>query len=273
MLLPGLASRARSRSAPALPVALALARALRRPSPLPPPPPPPLSSPRRAASTLPGAFRELAQRIRGGAGPWPVLLLIAANVAVCGLYLSQAPQSEAARRWFGRNMVLSSSRFRRRPAVLATHAFMHLEPLHCALNMYTLWSFGGATCGMLGAPRFLALYGAAGLAGGAAQLAYNRAMPRLQLPASRFVRADDAIVGASAAIAGVVFYNIVRAPHGEVIIFILPVPNPAFAAAFIVGSAYFATMHEGRSQYAHAGHLGGALTGVAYDLFRRARRA
>jgi membrane associated rhomboid family serine protease len=250
----------------ALPAALALARASRRP------PPPPLQ-PRRAASTLAGAFRELAQRIRGGAGPWPVLLLIAANVAVCGVYLTQAPQSEAARRWFGRNMVLSSSRFRRRPLVLATHAFMHIEPLHCGLNMYTLWSFGGATCAMLGVPRFLALYGAAGLAGGAAQLAYNRLMPRLQLPASRFVRADDAIVGASAAIAGVVFYNIVRVPHGEVIIFILPVPNPVFAAAFIAGSAYLATMHEGRSHYAHAGHLGGALTGVAYALFRRARRA
>ena len=189
----------------ALPSALALARAQRR-APPPPlaPPQPRAAAAARPASTLAGAFRELGARVRGGAGPGVVLALIAANVAVCGVYLAQAPHSAAARRWFSQHMVLSSSRFRRRPYVLATHAFTHLEPLHCALNMYTLWSFGGAACEMLGTPRFLALYAAAGLAGGAAQLAYCRLMPRLELPASRVVRADDAIVGASAAIAGVV---------------------------------------------------------------------
>ena len=145
-----------------------------------------------------------------------------------------------------------------------------VEPLHCALNMYTLWSFGGAACEMLGTPRFLALYAAAGLAGGAAQLAYCRAMPRLDFPASRVVRADDAIVGASAAIAGVVMYHVVRVPQGEVLLFILPVPNPLFAAGFLLGSAYFALYSESRSHYAHAGHLGGAMTGVAYALWRTA---
>ena len=64
----------------------------------------------------------------------------------------------------------------------------------------------------------------------------------------------------------------VRVPQGEVILFVLPVPNPLFAAGFVAGSLYFALFYEGRSQYAHAGHLGGALTGIAYALWRRARR-
>jgi hypothetical protein len=41
---------------------------------------------------------------------------------------------------------------------------------------------------------------------------------------------------------------------------------------FLLGSAYFALYSESRSHYAHAGHLGGAMTGVAYALWRRARR-
>ena len=226
---------------------------------------------RRSYSSSPpwsATAREMIARL----GPTPVIGLIAMNCIATGAYYAYAPESAAARRFCDEWMTLSSRRFRRRPAVLLTHAFMHQDPIHLAFNMLSLHSFGGITCAMLGPTRFLALFMTSAVAGGAAHIAYSRVMPALRFPASRIVRTDDAAVGASAGIAGCVMYYAVRVPRGEVTVFILPVPNPIFVVAFVGISAYFALFSETKGHWAHAGHLGGAAVGITYAAFRSLRR-
>jgi len=202
-------------------------------------------------------------------GPLPVALIIASNISICGFYLYSHNTSFAVKRLYDEWFILSSSRVRKRPIVLFTSMFTHLDPIHCLVNMYSLHSFGSTAYGMLGGFRFIGLYLTSGIAGGLAQVAYNRMMPKSTFPASISVRRDDAAVGASAAISGVVMYYATRVPQGEISIFIFPVPNPAFVALFMVGSCYFAFYSTERSHWAHAGHLGGASVGIMYALGRR----
>ena len=154
-----------------------------------------------------------------------------------------------------------------------THFFTHTEPLHFALNMFSIWSFGATAYAMLGAVRFLTLYAASGVCGGALQLQYNAEMPKQRgYPASSKVRHDDGAVGASAAIAGVVCYYATRVPMGKVTIIVVPVPNAAFVPLFLGGSAYLAVYNTEKSQWAHAAHIGGGSVGILYALFRKAMR-
>jgi len=205
-------------------------------------------------------------------GPLPVALIIATNVGVCGFYLYSQSSSVSVKRLYDEWFILSSARVRKRPIVLLTSMFTHLDPIHLLVNMYSLHSFGGTAYSMLGGPRFLGLYLASGIAGGMSQVYYNRLMPTNNFPASASVRRNDAAVGASAAISGGVMYYATRVPQGEVSIFIFPVPNPAFIALFMVGSVYFALYSPERSHWAHAGHVGGASVGIGYALYRRILR-
>ena len=205
-------------------------------------------------------------------GPLPVTMIIAANVSICGFYLYSQSSSIAVKRLYDEWFILSSSRFRKRPIVLFTSMFTHLDAIHLFVNMFSLHSFGGTAYSMLGGPRFIGLYIASGLAGGLAQIQYNRFMPNSTFPSSVSVRRNDAAVGASAAISGVVMYYATRVPQGEISIFIFPVPNPAFIFFFVCGSLYFSLYSPERSHWAHAGHLGGASVGCGYALYRRLLR-
>jgi len=206
----------------------------------------------------------------------PVYALIAANVAVYAAYaLAVAPGGPRWRRWFNAHMVLSNSRARSDPLVLLSSTFTHLSPVHLALNMFSLYSFGRATLGALGPARFLGLYAAAGAAGSAAHLAASAYLPRSRWPAAATTRRDDAAVGASGAIAGLACYTAARAWRGGVVyVFVLPVPNALFVPAFVLGSTYAALYHGGSAggQWAHAAHVGGALAGVAYAAVRALAR-
>ena len=130
-------------------------------------------------------------------------MLLAANVAVFASYaLDDAPP--ARRRWL-RSFLLSRGTFAADPGVLVRHFFAHMDPLHLFFNLYTLHSFGGAAHAYLGPARFLALYFAAGLAGGAAQLSYPALARALRWPAARDRRlADVPSLGASGAVFGLV---------------------------------------------------------------------
>jgi membrane associated rhomboid family serine protease len=205
-------------------------------------------------------------------GPLPVTMIIAANVSICGFYLYSQSSSIAVKRLYDEWFILSSSRIQKRPIVLLTSMFTHLDPIHLLVNMFSLHSFGGTAYSMLGGPRFIGLYIASGLAGGLAQIQYNRYMPTTTFPSSVSVRRNDAAVGASAAISGVVLYYATRVPQGEISIFIFPVPNPAFILFFVFGSLYFSLYSPERSHWAHAGHLGGAGVGIGYALYRRLLR-
>jgi len=210
----------------------------------------------------------------GGEHGWatPVNALIAANVAVFGLWHVYGPENPPLRRLFQRYLMLSNSRVERSFVPLIGHLFMHADFIHLLGNMMALKSFGDAVAPVLGNRNFLALYFTAGVMGAVAQLAYHRHIPR-SWPAARTVRYDSVSVGASAAIAGITFYAFALDPRGSVILYVIPVPTALFAVAFVGLSGWAAYRgSDFGAHWAHAAHLGGAATGLAWFAARRLLR-
>lgn len=68
---------------------------------------------------------------------------------------------------------------------LFTYMWSHQSTGHLLGNMVTLWFFGTEAIALLGVPRFLAIYMAAGLASGVAQLIWPSIAAKLPIPAAR----------------------------------------------------------------------------------------
>lgn len=210
--------------------------------------------------------------------------LIFANIVVFGgaTYLA-SPRPWDTSYWMGdpffwrtfvdRHLYLSNSRIaKKRYETLITHAFMHADLPHLAMNMLALHSFGGTTLFLLGGPRFLALYFGSAVAGAAAQLAYFRYVPRMDIPASRRIYSHSSVCGASAAIAGLVAYTCAAAPTSQVLVMlIIPMKMRTFLAGFLAISGYCAYYGVG-GYFAHAAHIGGSLAGLAFFAATRGRR-
>lgn len=200
-----------------------------------------------------------------------VHVLIGLNVAAFAGYHTVAQSNREVFRFYNRHMILSPSRVTAGyvDCILGS-AFMHVMPLHLFFNMMGLYTFGQTAHTMLGTRTFMGLYLASAVSGSLAQLYYPSAVRQLNMPARRSVPRDQSAVGASAAITGIMTYVCCRIPRGEVYVLIFPVPNMVFLPLLIGGSAYFAYT-GGESTYSHAGHLGGALAGLALFAARRGR--
>ena len=170
-------------------------------------------------------------------------------------------------------MVLSNSRLRDgKVSNLVSSLFMHADLFHLAFNMLALHSFGSTAVYLLGGRRFYGLYFASGLLGGITQLQYNRFAPTLPIPASRYTHYDTNVVGASAAISGVIMYTCLTLPRNEIsLFFFINIQNRYFVPGFMLLTSYFMYTGSPNSSYAHAAHLGGSLTGITYFLLTRGR--
>jgi len=127
--------------------------------------------------------------------------------------------------------------------------FAHGDLGHLLLNLFALYVFGPRVERDLGAGPYLALYAASAAAGTALVYLLHRKDPR------------HATLGASGAIAGVVFAAVVLAPDMRLMLLLFPVPAPAPAFALLY--LLFSSVNMGaRDGVAHEAHLGGALTGL-----------
>jgi membrane associated rhomboid family serine protease len=172
--------------------------------------------------------------------------IIALSVAVSLVGFWALPRKNN-RRWFvfraydvarGKNLV----------GALLSH-FAHGDFGHLLLNMLVLYLFGPRVEGALGFWPFLALYAVSGLAG------------TLAVFGRHYKNRNHSALGASGAIAGVVFAVVVIAPGAEFSLFFLPIgiPAPVFAVLYLAASS----LMTGRGDnVAHEAHLGGALTGL-----------
>jgi membrane associated rhomboid family serine protease len=136
--------------------------------------------------------------------------------------------------------------------------FSHGDFGHLAVNMLVLFLFGPRVEETLGLVPYVIVYAASGLLGTAALFVRHRKDPR------------HSALGASGAIAGVVFATVIIAPEAKFYLFFLPVgvPAPIFAVLYVVLSSWM----TGRGDHvAHEAHIGGALTGfVMAGLFYEA---
>ena len=131
-----------------------------------------------------------------------------------------------------------------------TAAFLHVSWLHLIFNMVALYLFSGAVEYSLGALSFLIIYFGS-LIG--AQL--------LALLVHRH-HSDYSSVGASGAIAGVMFASIALYPDMGIGFFFIPVSIPAWIFGLLYVGFSIWGISAKRNNIGHEAHLGGALTGL-----------
>ena len=147
---------------------------------------------------------------------------------------------------------------------VVTHGFVHADYVHLAVNMITFFSFGRAieqifqsleAAGAIGnhTTAFLLLYFGGMVAASVYDLMRYRRNPNYNS------------IGASGAVAAVIFASIFFAPWHSILFFgVLPIPGLLFGALYLYYEWYSArTRRDGINHFAH---IFGALYGLVFPL-------
>lgn len=135
-----------------------------------------------------------------------------------------------------------------------TSAFLHVDYWHLIINMYVLYIFAPIIIVKLGVIKFLIVYFGSLLAGNILTLSYHK--KELYYSA----------VGASGAVAGVIYAAILLYPDMKMGIFPLPFYFPAyiFGIGYLLYSIY--GMKKQLGNIGHSAHLGGSIGGYGLLL-------
>lgn len=145
---------------------------------------------------------------------------------------------------------------------LVTAGFLHGDWTHLLINLYVFYSFGGYVeswykyeFGLFkGGFLFALMY------------LLSMVIANLVTYQKHRTNAMFASVGASGAIAGVLFAFILFQPWNMLLLFfIIPIPAFLFAILYLVYSHY-ASRHSYHERIDHDAHLFGALTGLAFTI-------
>jgi membrane associated rhomboid family serine protease len=138
-----------------------------------------------------------------------------------------------------------------------TSMFLHASASHLFFNMIALYFFGRMLEGEVRRQWFLSIYLASGLLGGFAFI-MTSAVP---------------VVGASAAIFGLMGAVMLLRPLERVHLFLFPLPMGIVAALFIITESFIAYYQPVFGNVAHVAHIGGIVTGTLFALFFSPGRA
>ncbi|PSC71931.1 putative purple acid phosphatase 20 [Micractinium conductrix] len=153
-----------------------------------------------------------------------------------------------------------------------TSAFSHRDFGHLAANMLGLFFFGRDIGRLFGGRKLLALYLAGGALGSLAHCGwyYYKAC---QTGEGRYGRArwfgfTPSALGASAAVNAITVVDILLYPTRTILLYgIIPLPAALLGALWLFRD--ISGTLDGVGHIAHAGHLGGAATGLAFYLAYR----
>jgi membrane associated rhomboid family serine protease len=140
--------------------------------------------------------------------------------------------------------------------------FLHGGWAHLLVNCWVLYMFGREVEFALGKVRFLALYFSAGIVGGLLQVLVSFLWPHYFSP-------DAPVVGASAGIAGLIAAFAMLFPDQSLSFLLFPISFRAkWLLLFVIGEAAIGiAVPKWGGNVAHAAHLGGILTGMAFITF------
>jgi len=151
-----------------------------------------------------------------------------------------------------RALILNPYRVRENGEVhrLLTAGWLHSNVSHLALNMFSLYIFAGTALSVLGPIRFLALYvSAVVIAFVPTTLRYMR-------------KPQYNSLGASGAVAAVMFSAILLDRHLQLYVMFIPIPVPGivFALGYLAYSAW--QSRSGADKVNHDAHFAGAIYGA-----------
>jgi membrane associated rhomboid family serine protease len=142
-----------------------------------------------------------------------------------------------------------------------TYGFLHAGYMHLFVNMLVLYSFGVIV------ESYFKIY-FPGKSGLYFILLYVGGLILSIIPAFGKHKNDVFYnaVGASGAVAAVVFSSIILYPTGKIFLFFIPVPIPApLFGVLYVGYEYYMAKHS-RDNIGHDAHLWGALFGLIFTI-------
>ena len=181
---------------------------------------------------------------------FPVSLAILAVLAVLGL-LGLGPIPNLSQRLLFRPYDVAQGR--RRWSVL-TGAFVHADFAHLFFNGLTFWFFGPSLEQLIGSGRFVLLYATGLLASQGWSYLRHRSDP------------DYGTLGASGAIAAVLFTSIVYRPDERLLILPIPFPIPAPLFGILYLGFEWWSARQARGRINHDAHFAGALAGLVFVL-------
>jgi membrane associated rhomboid family serine protease len=139
---------------------------------------------------------------------------------------------------------------------LLTHGFVHADGAHLAVNMIVLFFFGRAMepllAGRIGELGFLGFY-----LGGIV-------LAMLPTHVRRYRDNNFRSLGASGAVAALLFAYILVEPWSMLLVLVIPMPAIVFAALY-VGYSIWAERYA-RDNVNHGAHIAGAVWGVVFML-------
>jgi membrane associated rhomboid family serine protease len=192
-------------------------------------------------------------------------------VTLVGCFIAQMVlQGWKSEFWVEKYLALSAGGLRQGLVYqLITFQFLHGSLLHLLGNLIGLYFFGRAVENILGSGAMLKLYLLSGTLGGLLQVALQLALWR-SFPDYY----GSGVLGASAGVFGLIAAFAIHAPDNPItllLFFILPVTFPAKVLLIVEGGialmgvlAPLLKMPGLAGNVAHAAHLGGMLTGMAW---------
>jgi membrane associated rhomboid family serine protease len=200
---------------------------------------------------------------------WSMTTILCVTLVACflGQMVLQAVMGEG---WMLDNLALSLNGLAHwKIYQLITFQFLHGGLFHLLGNLIGLYFFGRAVENILGSKEMLKLYLVSGTIGGLLQVGLQLVL-RQVLP-DYF---ESGVVGASAGVFGLIAAFAIHAPDNPItllVFFVLPVTFPAKVLLMVEGGisilgvlAPFLKMPSLAGNVAHAAHLGGMLTGMAW---------
>ncbi len=138
---------------------------------------------------------------------------------------------------------------------IITSGFIHADGIHLGFNMLTFYFFAFRLESIVGSFAFFAIYIVSMIVAD---------LPTIYKNKDNY---DYSSVGASGAIAGILFSFIIFSPQTKLSLMLLPIgiPSPIFAILYLV-YCHFADRH-GRDNINHSAHLYGALAGFLITIF------